>query len=312
MAIVEADALVKQFRGVKVVNNMNLTLDEGSITGFIGPNGAGKTTTIKMILGLLRPDSGKIRVFNQNPWDNPAIRSSIGVVYEKGFFPPHQKTREYLERTCRIFGQPENRAIEVLKYVELQDAQDKAIKALSAGMLQKFCIAHALINRPRLIIADEMTANLDPRARSSLFDLVVKLHREEGTTFFMSSHILPELNQVCDSIIILNRGIVLAQGHLNDIMKENNTHFVKVVTDRADVLSNELKNLPYVQSADFDARGIILTVNDSSLGNQVYEDTVRAAKIINAKLFGIETGNASIEELYGQIVEKKEKAYEQN
>jgi ABC-2 type transport system ATP-binding protein len=304
MAIVEAVALVKRFRGVTVINNMNLKINEGSITGFIGPNGAGKTTTIKMILGLLRADSGKIKVFNQNPWDNPDIRAAIGVIHEKGFFPVHQKTREYLERTCRIFGQPETRAIEVLKYVELHEAQSKPIKALSAGMLQKFCIAHALINRPKLIIADEMTANLDPQARSSLFDLVIKLHREEGTTFFMSSHILPELNRVCDSIIIVNRGRVLAQGNLNGIMKENSINFVRVATDKPDALVNELKKLPYVKGANLDAKGVVASVNNDDLGYQAYEDTVIAAKTINAKLFSIETGNTSIEELYSQIVEK--------
>jgi ABC-2 type transport system ATP-binding protein len=304
MAIVEADALVKQFRGVKVVNNMSLTLKEGTITGFIGPNGAGKTTTIKMILGLLRPDSGKIQVFGQTPWDNPAIRPLIGVVHEKGFFPVHQKLKEYLERVCRIFGQPEKRALEVLKYVELHEAQNKPIKALSAGMLQKFCIAHALINQPKLIIADEMTANLDPQARSSLFDLVVKLHREQGTTFFMSSHILPELNRVCDSVVIVNQGRVLAQGNLNGIMKEKGTFFVKVATDKPDALANELKKHQYVDTASLDAKGVIGSINRSDLGNQVYEDTVLAAKASNAQLFSIETGNTSIEELYSQIVEK--------
>lgn len=302
MQIVETNALTKNFGSYKAVNNLNLTLKEGSITAFIGPNGAGKTTTLKMILGLLKPTSGTISVFGQNPWDNQKIRPQIGVVHEKAFFPSHQKTREYLERVCRIFGQPESKAVDSLKCVDLENAQNKQIKALSAGMLQKFCVAHALINDPEFIVADEMTANLDPQARKSLLDLVLKLNHDKHTTFLMSSHILPELSRVCDSVIILNQGKVLAQGNLNDILKENKKQFVKVSTDKPVDLANELKKLSYVQSTSLDLKGVIIQTSGSESENQLYEDTLKMAKTINAKILGIESGNTSIEELYNQIV----------
>src|SRR3972149_8236140 len=104
---------------VTALNALDLQVEESSIMSLIGPNGAGKTTTIKIILGLLRPDSGEVRVFAQCPWDNPDIRTLIGVVHEKAYFPAHEKILDYLKRVCRIFGVPEDRALEVLKLVNL-------------------------------------------------------------------------------------------------------------------------------------------------------------------------------------------------
>jgi ABC-2 type transport system ATP-binding protein len=121
MSIIVAENLSKRYGSVIAVDGINLSLNEGTITALIGPNGAGKTTTIKMLLGLLKPDNGTVQIFGKNPWDNTAIRLLIGVVYEKAFFPSHQKTLEYLERVCRIFGVSESRAMEVLEAVNLQE-----------------------------------------------------------------------------------------------------------------------------------------------------------------------------------------------
>jgi len=145
--LIVAENLHKCYGKVVAVKGLNLKVNEGSIMGLIGPNGAGKTTTIKIILGLLRPDEGKVAVFGENPWDNPKIREKIGVIYEKAYFPSHHKVLDYLKRTCRIFGVQESRAREVLELVDL-DAYEREIRGLSAGMLQKFAIAHAVNNPP--------------------------------------------------------------------------------------------------------------------------------------------------------------------
>jgi ABC-2 type transport system ATP-binding protein len=305
MAIVVAENLAKSYGGVKAVNDLNLTLKEDTTTGLIGPNGAGKTTTIKMILGLLKPDRGKVEVFGENPWDNPKIRPLIGVVHEKAFFPSHQKTLDYLERTCRIFGVPETRASEVLKLIDLQDANNRQINALSAGMLQKFSIAHALIHSPKLIVADEMTANLDPQARISLFDLVLQLHKDQNVTFLMSSHILPELSRVCDSVAIMNQGRVLAAGKLSELYEKYSAGTIRVSADKPEELANEIKTLAYVRKVEVDVRGILVQVQGQD-ENSFYEDVSRLAKKVDAKIQGIETGSASIEELYNRVVRGSE------
>ena len=306
MSLIVAEGLSKTYGSVVAVDNLNLSLDEGSVTGLIGPNGAGKTTTIKMILGLLKPDTGTVKVFGQDPWDNPAIRSVIGVVYEKAFFPAHQKTLEYLQRVCRIFGVSESRAMEVLEMVDLQEASDREIRALSAGMLQKFAIAHALVHSPRLVVADEMTANLDPQARSELLEIVLRLHKDENVAFLLSSHILPELSRVCDSVAIINRGKVWAFGKLSELYEKYAVGIVRVTTDSAHELEAEVKKLKYVGDVMSDVRGVSVRVADGK-EDDFYEDVPKLAKKIKAKILGIETGSASFEELYRLAVGTKER-----
>jgi len=306
MALIVTKDLAKNYGRVVAVDGLDLKLDEGFITGLIGPNGAGKTTTIKMILGLLKPDRGYVKVFGQDPWDNTAIRSLIGVVYEKAFFPPHQKTLDYLKRVCRVFGVLESRALEVLELVNLQDASDRAIKALSAGMLQKFAIAHALIHKPELIVADEMTANLDPEARSALLDLVLQLNKDEKVTFLLSSHILPELSRVCDSVAIINKGKVWAYGKLTELYEKYAVGIVRISTDNPEALASEIKKLNYIEELETDQRGISVKVLEGQ-EEKLYEEAPRLAKKVKAKILGIETGSASLEELYRLVVGTKER-----
>jgi len=307
MSLIVAEDLAKSYGTVVAVDSLNLKLDEGSVTGLMGPNGAGKTTTIKMILGLLKPDRGWVKVFGQDPWDNTAIRSMIGVVYEKAFFPSHQKTLEYLQRVCRIFGVSESRAMEVLEAVNLEEASDRQINALSAGMLQKFAIAHALVHSPKLIVADEMTANLDPQARSELLDLVLQLNRDEKAAFLLSSHILPELSMVCDSVAIINRGKVWAFGKLTELYEKYAVGIIRISTDSSYALEAEIrKKLNYVKEVDSDIRGISVRVVEGK-EDELYEDVPRLAKKIKAKILGIETGSASMQELYRLAISGKER-----
>jgi len=254
-----------------------------------------------MILGLLRPDAGRVQTLGQNPWDNPDIRKLMGVVYEKALFPSHQRALDYLQRVCRIYGMPESRALEVLRMVQLEYARDRPIKGLSAGMLQKFAIAHAMINHPQLVIADEMTSNLDPQARSSLLDLVLQLRKDEKVSFLLSSHILPELSRVCDSVAIINWGKVIASGNVNELYEKYSAGTVRITTDKPDALAVELRKLPYVRGAQSDYRSIAIQVQPQDQ-DKLYEDSPRLARAIGAKIQGIETGSASLEELYNMVV----------
>jgi ABC-2 type transport system ATP-binding protein len=306
MSLIVADGLAKSYGDVVAVDGLDLALDEGSVTGLIGPNGAGKTTTIKMILGLLKPDRGSVTVFGLDPWDNTTIRSQIGVVYEKAFFPPHQRTLDYLKRVCRVFGVAESRALDVLELVNLREARGRAIKALSAGMLQKFAISHALVHQPKLVVADEMTANLDPQARSELLDLILRLHKDEKVTFLLSSHILPELSRVCDSIAIINRGKVWAYGKLGELYDRYAVGIVRISTDNPEALASEIKKLSYTEMVEADLRGVSVRVAEG-MDEKLYADAPTLAKKIRARISGIETGSASLEELYRLAVRTNEK-----
>ena len=301
MSLIVAEDLVKKYGRVVAVDGLYLSVEEGSITGLIGPNGAGKTTTIKIILGLLKPDRGRVGVFGQEPWDNPELRKLTGVVHEKAYFPSYQRALDYLERVCRIFGIPQGRAREVLGLVGLEDAHDRQIKALSAGMLQRFAIAHAIIHEPKLIVADEMTANLDPEGRSSLLDLVADINKNEKTTFLLSSHILPELSRVCNSVSIINRGKVYAAGKLSELYEKDAAGIIRIYVENPEKLAAEIKKLSYVENLKVDARGISVRTAKGS-EEKFYEDAAKIAKKADTRILGIETGSASLEELYRLVV----------
>lgn len=306
MPLIVAENISKKYGNIVAVDNLSLQVNQDSIVGLIGPNGAGKTTTIKMILGLMRPDRGHVEVFGKNPWDDPKIRSEIGVVYEKPLFPTSEKVLDYLERVCRVFGVNESRALEVLKLVSLDEACDRTIKALSAGMLQKFAIAHSIIHEPKFVIADEITSNLDPKARSSLLDLILQLHEDQKVTFLLSSHILPELSRVCDSVVIMNKGRINASGNLGDLYEKFTARTIRVSTDKPNELVEALKKLSYVEKLNIDSQGVLIRILKEG-SDIVYEDISRLAREVKAKILGIETESASLEELYKSAIDPQVK-----
>ncbi len=298
MSVISAKGLVKHYGRVSAVDGLDLNVAEKTVTGLIGPNGAGKTTTIKMILGILRPDKGSVAVFGEDPWDNTRIRRRIGIVYERALFPPHQRALPYLERVARIFGVPEERAIEGLAEVGLLEAADRQIKALSAGMLQKFAIAHAVIHEPEMVIADEPTSNLDPVARTEVLNLVTSMAKQ-GKTFLISSHILPELSRVCDSAAIVNNGKIWASGRLSELYERFGANSLRLSSDRPDLLLPKIRELSYVLAADVDGQGLMIRVKEGS-ESSLYQDAPQIASQVAAKVYGIESRSASLEELFKQ------------
>lgn len=301
MPVIVVEDLAKRYGRVVAVDGLYLTVEEGSITGLIGPNGAGKTTTIKIILGLLRPDRGNVTILGEDPWDNPEIKRHVGVVHERAFFPSHQRVMDYMERVCRIYGVEESRAKEVLEIVDLLEAWERPIKGLSAGMLQKFSIAHALVHEPGIIVADEPTSNLDPQARSELLDTILRLNRQEGATFLISSHILPELSRVCESVAIINRGRVWASGKLDELYERFGAARMRISTDKPGALAEELVKLDYVVTAEIEGTDISAAVS-AGKEDRLYEDVPKLAKGIGARVRGIESRTASLEELFNLAV----------
>jgi len=302
MSLVVAEGLSKSYGRVIAVDGLSLEVKEGSVVGLVGPNGAGKTTTFRIVLGLVKPDEGHVEVFGENPWDNPDAHAKIGVVYEKSLFPASEKVLDYLERVCRIYGRPESRASEVLLLVDLEEATGRSIKALSAGMLQKFAIAHAIINEPQFVIADEITSNLDPKARGMLLDLILQLHKDQKVTFLLSSHILPELSRVCDSIVMINKGKVCACGSLMELYEKFAANIIRVSTDKPDLLAEAVRKLGYVESVDMISQGISIKIEKEG-SDRVYEDVSRLAREVKARILGIETQSASLEELYTLVID---------
>ena len=293
---------MKRFGRVWALRGLDLSVPRGRVFGFIGPNGAGKTTTIRICLGLLRPDAGEVRLFGEYPWNNPDVRALVGVLHEQMAFPEHLRVRRFLEHVARIYGveKPGEAAASVLKVVELDEAADRKISALSAGMRQRLGIAQALIHGPELVIADEPTANLDPLGRVEILNLIARLHKDEGVSFFISSHILPELARICDHIALIHEGTVRISGELDELMDKFGRAF-RISVNKPDELMVRIEELPYVRAAYLVGSELMVEVEEGSEA-QFYADATDLANQLGLELYGIESRVATLEDLFRRVV----------
>lgn len=224
--LVETHGLRKVFRDfwrrptVCAVDNLNLTIRSGEVLGLLGPNGSGKSTTIKILLGLLQPSAGTIRVLGCPPTD-VRVKARIGYLPEITHLHPFLTPRETLAYYGGLFGFDQAtcrcRTNELLDMVDLVDAADRTVGGFSKGMARRVGLAQALINAPELLILDEPTSGLDPVACREVKDLVRAL-AEMGVTILMTSHLLADVEDVCDRIVILHRGVLQAEGRVADLL----------------------------------------------------------------------------------------------
>ena len=209
-AVVKAESLTKRFGEVSAVTDLSFALEAGTITGFLGPNGAGKTTTLRMILGLAAPTSGRALVFDHPYAELPRAALRIGAVLEATDFHPGRSGRDHLRMLGQAVDVPDSRADEVLRLVELGDAARRRVKGYSLGMRQRLGLAAALLGDPELLILDEPANGLDPEGVRWLRDFLRRL-ASEGRTVLISSHVLAEVAQTVDQVLIISRGrLVLA------------------------------------------------------------------------------------------------------
>ena len=220
-AIVRSQGLVKRYDRTVAVAGLDLAIEPGEIFGLVGPNGAGKTTTLRMLATLLRPSAGTAEIDGWSVTGNPdEVRRVLGFMPDVFGVYDDMKVWEYLDFFARCYGLPaaaRRRMIaDLLELVDLGDRRDNYVQTLSRGMEQRLCLAHALVHDPKVLLLDEPASGLDPRARVELRELLREL-RALGKTILISSHILPELEELCTSVAIVDHGKVLAQGRISDI-----------------------------------------------------------------------------------------------
>ncbi len=212
------------YNGVLALNNISFKWIEG-ILGLVGPNGAGKTTLIKILSTLLRPTSGQVRIFNKDVVkESLEVRKKIGILHENPVFHPFMQVFPSLCWVGELRGLPnrvsKNKALELLEYFSLLNAKNMQIRKLSAGMRQKFGLIQAIIGTPPLIILDEPTSNLDPDARRLYESYVKKLANEDGCSFLISSHVLGELDRLCDGFVFLFNGKISKMGKKEELITQ--------------------------------------------------------------------------------------------
>jgi ABC-2 type transport system ATP-binding protein len=220
-AIVRAEGLVKRYDRTLAVAGIDLEVPAGEIFGLVGPNGAGKTTILRMLATLLVPTAGDAEIAGASIRRNPnEVRRVLGFMPDVFGVYDDMKVWEYLDFFARCYGIPAPRRRQMigdlLDLVDLGDKRDSYVQGLSRGMQQRLCLAHTLVHDPQVLVLDEPASGLDPRARVELRELLREL-RSLGKTILISSHILPELEELCTSVAIVDRGTVLAHGKVADI-----------------------------------------------------------------------------------------------
>ncbi|HLQ61407.1 MAG TPA: ABC transporter ATP-binding protein [Candidatus Acidoferrales bacterium] len=222
-SVLELEGLRKRYRARDpwAVDGVSFRLEPGSVFGLLGPNGAGKTTIVKIVAGLLRANEGRVSLFGQDPLQAGA-RAQLGFAPEDPDFPKFLRAQEVLDYLGRLLGlsaaERAERIPEALEWAGLQ-GERRQVRHFSKGMKQRLGLAQAILNRPRLLILDEPTADLDPLGRRDVRELIVRL-RAGGATVLLNSHLLSEVERVCDTVAILNRGRVLKEGTIEEVVPE--------------------------------------------------------------------------------------------
>lgn len=242
--IIEINNLTKRFKNLIAVNQLNLNVFRGDIFGFLGPNGAGKSTTIRMLMTLIRPDSGSIKIFGKDLFkERLNILRNIGSIVEKPDFYGYLSAYKNLEILGRISGIEVTKELIMknLELVGLASRYKSKVKTFSHGMKQRLGIAQALLHDPELIILDEPTTGLDPMGMKEIRDLIIHLSKDLKKTIFLSSHLLNEVEMVANRMIIINKGTTQVEGEVKELLNRNKL-FVSIEVENADTALEAIKN----------------------------------------------------------------------
>jgi len=234
VSVIEVGAVSKTYRRrgkapLRALDGLDLVVDSGGVHGFLGPNGSGKTTTIRALLGLVHVDDGELRLLGRPvPAALPELVAQVGALVETPLFFPSFSGRLNLRLLAQTAGVARSRIEEVLEVVDLRERADELFKGYSLGMKQRLGIAAALLKAPRLLILDEPSNGLDPAGIRDVRELVRRLGQQGGTTVFLSSHLLDEVEQVCQQVSILARGRCVASGPVTAVLAGRSSGDVRV------------------------------------------------------------------------------------
>jgi len=249
--VIETHGLSKTYKNLQALSALDLKVHQNSIFGFLGPNGAGKTTTIKLMLGLTHPTSGTATIFGMDSVKHSVdIRARIGYLPQEPHFYEYMTARQTLHFTAEFFFKGPKKAIddrvdEMLELVDLSDKADRPIKTFSGGERQRLGIAQAQVNYPDLLILDEPAASLDPLGRRDVLEVMSRLRKY--TTIFYSTHILDDVQRVSDTVVILNKGKLVAQGPIEELLAgSEGVIYIIHLKGEVELALNLVQSLPWV------------------------------------------------------------------
>lgn len=266
--IMETVGLRKSYKGNIVVNDVNIHVPKGTIYGFVGPNGAGKSTVMKMILNLIQPEAGEVQLFGEKVTDQSyEVFKRVGSIIENPYFYEKMTARQNLELHCDYMGFPNKERIdEVLQMVDLQNVEGKQIRHYSLGMKQRLAIARAILAKPEFLILDEPINALDPEGIREMRNLFQRLNQEDGTTIFISSHILSEVDLIADTIGIIQHGNLLAELPIEEIHKHQ-TEYISLQVDDVAHAATLLEQMDITNFSVLDQE--FIRIYDSNISGKV-------------------------------------------
>ncbi|MET8309714.1 ABC transporter ATP-binding protein [Micromonospora sp. NPDC005173] len=228
--LIQARGLVKRFGDFTAVDGIDVEVRSGEAFGFLGPNGAGKSSTMRMVGCTSPPSGGELRILDLDPVrDGPAIRARLGVCPQLDNLDPELTVRENLTVYARYFGisrrAARERAAELLDFVQLTERADSKVEPLSGGMKRRLTIARALVNDPEIVLLDEPTTGLDPQARHLVWERLFRL-KQQGVTLVLTTHYMDEAEQLCDRLVVMDGGRIVAEGSPRALIEQHSTREV--------------------------------------------------------------------------------------
>jgi len=296
MNIIETFNLCKYYKNKKALDNLNLEVPDGIIFGYLGPNGAGKTTTIRLLLNLAKPTKGYAIIMGENILKSKNYLRKIGFLPDVPNFYNYFTAKEYLKILAEILGVDKKRVDEVLELVDLKN-EKKRIGTFSRGMKQRLGIAQTLLHNPKLLILDEPTSALDPQGRKEILDLIKSL--KGSKTIFFSTHILSDVEKICDRVAIIKDGKLLLNENVEELKKRYAKRLITIEVDNKDILLEKLKDKPWVINITTHNKSLLLNINNISMAQK------EIPKIIsenNLSLIHFEFLEPTIEDIFFEVI----------
>jgi ABC-2 type transport system ATP-binding protein len=296
---VETRGLTKRYGSkITAVDDLDLNVHRGEVYGFLGPNGAGKTTTLRMLLGLIKPSSGKARVLGESPGTSASL-SKVGALVESPAFYPYLSGRDNLRVVARYSGAEKSRIEEALDQVELSGRAKDKYKKYSLGMKQRLGVAAALLKDPELLILDEPTNGLDPQGMADMRRLIRELGRGERTVL-LSSHLLGEVEQICDRVGVIQKGKLVAEGTVAELRGESGLYVRVEPIEEAAQVSARLAGVQEVEQKDGLLRLTIDPGRAAELNGKLVEAGLRVSELRPAE--------QSLEDVFLQLTGEPQEA----